>query len=512
MGPEVQQLRTYGNFRRPRSAGLGGLGLIPTAVLFVFLAIAGTLAPLDMVLALIVALVGAVVLVPLAVRDRYGRHLGTLMYSRLAWGVGVMKGQNVYRSGVLSKVPGGKSLLPGLAMASDMYEATDGLGRPFGMIHYHEVEHYAVTIACSSQGGSLVDQGDIDSWVANWGQFMRTMSGEPSLVGFQVVVEVAPDSGEKLHNEITHQASDTASRLARQVMADIDRDYPSGSPTINTYLSLVYDASSAIGRSKRAASDMAVEIGRRLPSLTARLATTGAGACAPLSATEIAEVVRTAYEPGVSQLIDQARAAGRDSGLTWSQAGPTTHVAKSKSYWHDGATSVTWMMGEAPRGEVFSDVLRNLLSAHGDIDRKRVSLIYRPHSPAEAATIADRDFRAARSRTETTRNGQAHAEAEYIAAAQTRQEEARGAGLTLFGLVVTATVLDNDDEADERNGEGGGKNRMQAAEVAVENLSAPARIALRYAWGSQDAGFLAALPIGVILPEHMTMKLPKTLK
>ncbi|PBC72419.1 hypothetical protein BX261_7293 [Streptomyces sp. 2321.6] len=502
MAPDTETLRTYGNWRRPRPPGLGGLGLVPTGVLFLFLAVAGTAAPLNLWIAAITVVIGAVVLVPLAVRDRYGRHMGTLLYSRLAWARGVMKGQNVYRSGILSKVPGGKSLLPGLAMPSDMYEATDGLGRAFGMIHYHQVEHFAVTLSCSAQGGSLVDQGDINTWVANWGSFMQSMGGEPNLVGFQVVVEVAPDSGEKLHTEIAHQRSEGASPLAQQVMADISRTYPSGSPTINTYVSFVYDAASSIGRSTRSPKEMAVEIGRRLPSLTSRLASTGAGAASPLSATELAEVVRTAYEPGVSQLIDQARASGTDSGLTWSQAGPTTHVAKARSYWHDGATSVTWMMGEAPRGEVFSDVLRSLLSSHGDIDRKRVALIYRPHSPAEAAAIADRDFRAARSRTETSRNGQARAEAEYSAAAKTRQEEARGAGLTLFGLVVTATVHDGDD----------GEHRMLAAETAVENLSAPARIALRYAWGSQDAGFLAALPIGVILPEHVALQLPKTLK
>jgi hypothetical protein len=45
-------------------------------------------------------------------------------------------------------------------------------------------------------------------------------------------------------------------------------------------------------------------------------------------------------------------------------------------------------MSEAPRGEVLSSVLTSLLSPHRDIDRKRVSLLYRPHSPA-VATCAD---------------------------------------------------------------------------------------------------------------------------
>ncbi|MFF4652549.1 SCO6880 family protein [Streptomyces sp. NPDC001380] len=498
-GPGPAPLRTYGNWRRPRSAGLGGLGLLATAVLFVLLAVCGVLLPLAPLAAVTVLLAGAVLLGPLAVRDRYGRHLGSHLHARAAYGLGRLKGEHVYRSGILSRVPGGRCLLPGLAMATDMYEARDGLGRSFGMLHYREADHFAAVLHCNAQGGSLVDQDDVDAWVANWGQFMRQMGAEPHLLGFQVVVEVAPDSGERLHGELQAQRSPHASELALRVMAAVDRDYPTAAPAATVHVALLWDGGALRGR--RRPEEMAVHIGQRLPGITQQLAATGAGAAVPVTATGVAELVRTAYEPAVAPVIDRARAARSDSGLTWAQAGPVAHVAGARSYWHDGSRSVTWFMGEAPRGEVHSDVLHALLEAHPDIDRKRVALVYRPHSPAESAVLADRDYRAARSRTMTSRSGQAQAEAEYGAAAQSRREEARGAGLTLFGLVVTATVVTGEDAG----------QRPDAAEVAVGNLAAPARIALRRAWGCQDGGFLAGLPIGCILPEHQAFKLPRGL-
>jgi hypothetical protein len=434
------------------------------------------------------------------------------VWARIAYGVGYLKGQHVYRSGVLSRVPGGKALLPGLAADTDMYEAADGMGRPFGMLHYRALDHYVAVLQCNPQGATLVDQGDVDTWVANWGGFVRQMGIETNLIGFQVVVEVAPDSGERLHGELTAQRSSRASAFARKVMGTIDRSYPTASPAQTTHVALVWDAGSLRGR--RQATEMAVHIGQRLPGITQLLATTGAGTSVPVSATGIAEVVRVAFEPRIAPFIDRARTGRRDtapgversgSGLTWAQAGPTTHVAGAKAYWHDGNRSVSWIMGEAPRGEVYSDVLQSLLEAHPDIDRKRVALVYRPHTPAESAAQADRDFRAARSRTLTSRNGQAQAEQEFLAAQQSRREEARGAGLTLFGMVVTATV-NVEDETEE-----GADLAQRAAEVAVDNLSAPSRIALRRAWGCQDGAFLAGLPIGAILPEHQLIKLPKVL-
>lgn len=496
---DASRERTYGNWRRPHKPGLGRLGLVPTLGLFVLLAIVAIVGPQNTKAALIILCVGIVLLVPTAVRDRYGRHLGMRLHARLSWMAGKSRGQHLYRSGPLSKVPGGKFLLPGLASDTNAYEGRDGLGRPFVMLHFRKINHFTTVVQCNAQGGSLVDQQDVETWVANWGDYMRRMGNEPSLLGFQVVVETAPDSGEKLRREIATQRDDSSSRFASSVMSSIETNYPNGSPTVRTYVAYCYDASSNLGKRARSPQEMGVVISQRLPQLTEWLAATGAGAARPLTHMELAETVRMAYEPAIAPLIDKARSNG-GSGLTWDQVGPKQHQTSWRDYRHDGARSVTWVMGEAPRGEVFSNVLADLLRPHPAIDRKRVSLIYRPHSPAEAAGLVESDSRAAGAGVDGARSDKSRKRAELRAAQRTAQEEAEGAGLTRFGLVATATAADDGTEADG--------DRLQLAEAAMENLSAPSRIALRRAYGSQDTDFLAALPIGVLLPEHVSLKLP----
>jgi hypothetical protein len=49
-------------------------------------------------------------------------------------------------------------------------------------------------------------------------------------------------------------------------------------------------------------------------------------------------------------------------------------------------------MSQAPRGEVRENVLARLIAPHGDIARKRVTLLYRVIDPGEAARIVERDL------------------------------------------------------------------------------------------------------------------------
>ena len=82
------------------------------------------------------------------------------------------------------------------------------------------------------------------------------------------------------------------------------------------------------------------------------------------------------------------------------------------------------------------------------------------------------------------------------AASATAQEEASGAGLVQFGMLVTATVMDLSKQADAR--------------AAIDNLAATARLRLRPVYGSQDSAFAAALPLGLVLPKHI--KVPAELR
>jgi hypothetical protein len=232
---------------------------------------------------------------------------------------------------------------------------------------------------------------------------------------------------------------------------------------------------------------MAAEIGTRLPGLSARLGMTGAGEAVPMAERQLAEMVRAAYDPTVSSLIEAARASG-GSGLTWSDAGPVMAQETFGDYRHDSAASITWGMSEAPRGEVLSSVLTGLLAPHRDVARKRVTILYRPHNPAVAAQIVERDRRNALFRLGGTKPP-ARDVANASAAEQAAREEAKGAGLVRFAMLVTATVESSAD--------------LPAAAAAVEVLAPPARIQLRRMYGSQAAAFAAALPIGIVLPDHL---------
>ncbi len=123
------------------------------------------------------------------------------------------------------------------------------------------------------------------------------------------------------------------------------------------------------------------------------------------------------------------------------------------------------------------------------IARKRVTLLYRIMDSGVAATLVEADVRNADFRVASAQRPTARMLREQRAAHATAAEEARGAGLVDFGMLVTATVLEEDALAD--------------AEATIDNLAATARVRLRRAYGSQDSAFAAALPLGLVLPAHL---------
>lgn len=416
------------------------------------------------------------------------------------------RGKQNYQAGPLAKVPDGKFQLPGLTNEVDVYAGSDGLGRPFVMLHQHKVDHYTTVVACNTQSGSLTNRNDADALVAHWDSYMRRMEQEPSLVGFQVVVEAAPAASAMLQRQLAAQrqaAPPNGATPERQpptmpaagyATPTVHAVHPNGeAPTVRTFLAYCYDAELVSAKRTRSPAEMGILIAQRLPQLTEGLAATGGGMSRPLTHVELAETVRVAYEPAVATLLEKARSQGLQSGLTWKQVGPKQHEVTWRDYLHDGARSITWVMGEAPRGEVFSSVFSDLLHPHPTIDRKRVSLIYRPHPPVEKNAGELRDGKDLN--PEDPHADRKRKRAEQRAAQKAEEEPAP---LTRFGMIATATAVDGATQ-DERG-------RSTLADLAMENLSAAARIALRRAYGSQDTDFLASLPLGVILPEHVTFK------
>jgi len=446
--------------------------------------------------AVILAGILGVAMLAVLAKDSHGKNVLSRGGARLAWWTARSRGSNVYRSGPLGRALWGTYQLPGLAAPIRLSEHTDSYGRPFALLYTPATSSYSVVIGTEPDGAALVDQEQIDIWVADWGHWLANLGDEPGVEAASVTLETAPDSGTRLRREVALNIDDDAPAFAREMLAEVVGRYPSGSSTIKAFVSITFSASQRSGGKKRQAEEMGRELAARIPGLTAGLQATGAGAAHPLSAQELCEVIRVSYDPAAAVLIDEAHAAGETPDISWPDVGPAAAQGYWNGYRHDSAYSCTWAMTSAPRGNVQSGVLARLLAPHRDIARKRVTLLYRPLDAAKAAAIVEADLRSAEFRVTSTSKPAARDTLAVRAAAATASEEASGAGLVQFGLLVTATVTDLTREADAR--------------AAVDNLAATARLRLRPVYGSQDSAFAAALPLGLVLPKHI--KVPTELR
>jgi hypothetical protein len=489
--------RTYGNWRRPTSAGLFGLGSLGTyaligglivVVLTVF--VAGFLAAL-VVLALI-----AVATVLVATRDSHGKNFIQRASVRVSWWFTRSRGAHLYRSGPLGRTAWGTCQLPGIAAPLRLSEHRDSYNRPFALVYSPASGSYSIVIESSPDGASLVDPDQVDSWVAKFGHWLGTIGDEPGLDAASITVETAPESGVRLRREIELNIDPDAPAFAQQVLREVAEAYPAGASTVKAYIALTY-AAALRGGKKRTPEQVGHDLSTRLPGLTGEmLSSTGAGAIRPLAAQELCELIRTAYDPAAATLIEEARMLGEAPDLPWSDVGPAAAQAHWSGYHHDSGYSQTWEMTQAPRGIVQAEVLARLLAPHREIDRKRVTLIYRPLDAAKAAALVEADLRAAEFISTTNAKPKARDVVAVRSARATASEEASGAGLINFAMLVTATVFDADRKTD--------------AASAIDNIGATARLKLRPVYGGQDSAFAACLPLGLVLPK--LLKVPADIR
>ena len=426
-----------------------------------------------------------VTLVPLAVRDRYGRNGFQVLLPRLASARAARTGSDLYRSGPLSRMPAGHCRLPGSPRASTALDALDAWGRPFAVLSHPHVGHVTAVIAAASDGAALVDAAEVDNRVAHWGAWLADLGHEPGLVAASVTIESAPDTGTRLRHEVEHNV-DPGSPEARPRRARLDhRHLPDGvcGHGLLHHAHLV-DGSSGGLRASAAAR-------RRWRSTSAsgsraspeRLGATGAGAARPMTTASWPRAVASPTTPPPSAPSSSPpRQLRMPGGIAWADAGPAAAQEGWDHYRHDSGVSASWFMAKAPAGHVFSNTLAQLLAPHPDIARKRVTLVYRPHDPASAAKTVERDRLDAQFAASGKKFGRARDAISKTAADKSAEEEAQGAGLVRFGLIATATVMAGSD--------------LDLAGVAMENMGNASRITLRPAYGCQASAFAATLPLG----------------
>ncbi|MCB7138250.1 SCO6880 family protein [Cellulosimicrobium marinum] len=482
----------YGNLTEPRRTGIFGLpmGVMLLGIPFVLVVILMIARGLFFAAAGVVA-VGIVAVVLLVGFKKQGRTFYARRALARAHRAKVRRGESLYVAGPAGKVRDGSFTLPGLMAPSSLSEHQDAFGNRFGLIRLRAARHYTVVLEAYPDGDALVDQSTIDSQVAHWGAWLAQLGVDEGIVGASVTVETAPDSGVRLTRMVRGNIDEeTAHPFAVNVATELVGELATGSPTIVTRLALTFSGTNIEGKSgDRGLTAMAEEIGNRLPVLLSSLWETGAGtsvrAC---TAQDIIDFTRTAYDPTVAAQIEQARADG-GTGLSWAEAGPTWHDDGAlEVYYHDRAVSKSWQMYRGPNGMFFSNSLRRLVEPTPGVLRKRVTILYRPIPAGEATDVVESDINNATFGASSKQRATARQQQRLAYAKKAAQEEAAGAGLVRFGLIVTVTCARSDD--------------LPRLEKMIPSLGNQARLRLRPALGNQAVAFQAGLPLGLVLPEH----------
>lgn len=435
------------------------------------------------------AVLALVVLVWVPLATQFGGQSGyEYLASVRGWRTAKRKGRNVLRAGTISQAPQGRTRLPGIGAATEMWWGTDRLGRRFGMIHLPATHQYTVLLRCSIPGFAGVEQERIDLDVSAWGEYINAAGQATDIDAVVTVLDSVPETGDRQLAEIAQLSAADAPVLARAVVAESATTTSLGIQ-LHGYMSITFRADTAAKRKDPMV--MLTELAGRVPAMCENAGTFRVQAV-PMSDYEAAAVVRRAYDPrpAVESAVEQGLRDGEHL-LDWVDAGPLAAEETKDSYFHDSAVSRTWVMNQPPSGVSTERVLARLLTPNADVPRKRVTLIHRPLSPADAAIAVETGYTAARGELNTERGiPGVRAELKVSAAERTRREEAEGAGVTQVSLLVTVTANDQ-RELDEQS-------------ESVIALGASSRIMLRPAWRQQAAAFLAGLGVGVLLPDHAT--------
>ena len=395
------------------------------------------------------------------------------------FGLNKAKGNTVFRGGALAptKKTSQRLVLPGILSGCKVSEYVDSWNRSFALVE-HPNNTAAVVIRLTPAGSNLVDQETVDIQVAYWGQWIGDLSNESGITGASITIESLPDLGGRLNREVTSRRAANCPQVAGEVIEGV-LDESTGSNQVRVWVTLTFSLAALGGRKNKEIAGR--EIASRLPGLTQGLVAAGGGATHLVTVNELARLVRSAYDPDSEELFDQALAAGQTINLEWGQSGPVFAQADFSSYRHDGAVSRVWTMTCPPRGAVQSAVLSRLLEPNRDVQRKRVTILYQPMDAAKAPSVVERDLNHARANAAGARPS-ARSINELAAASEVASEEASGAGLVDFAMIITATTT---------------PDHLEDTSVTVNALSAASRLLIRPAYGAQDSGFALGLPLGL---------------
>lgn len=484
--------RTFGDWREVRGWAFGSLtekqttsvvALIATAFAVVILTTMQVI-PLDVSLALLVPWI-AVFVLTVWPSSRYRASIGGELIIRARGARARRAGTSVWESGVLTEHPR-REELPGVLGPIMPLTATDGIGQKYGLLWDRRTGRLTASLRLAPVGTFLAGQETSDLWINSYSGWLARLGHEPTVEWVAITVECAPGTGTELADHVKANIAEGAPQLAKQLLQTVADSHRGASADVETRASITFQPSKA----SPPPADMvesAAEVSRALSGLESDLAMCGTSVVGRSTTAHHTQWIRGAFD--VPARAEMSRLRAEDHALAWSDTGAVVASDQQDHYEHDGCYSVSWALRDLPNQAVPSTVLAPLLSPGKFL--RRVTITYRPVPAADAAGTVDREKRGSTFRSEVRRRRRIEeTEREKVdkqRADRAAQEEARGAGVGLWAVYITTTVLD--------------PRTLNDAVADVENRARSAKLRLRRANSWQAAAFAAALGVGVYPPD-----------
>ncbi|MET3945322.1 SCO6880 family protein [Corynebacterium mucifaciens] len=462
-----------------RRTGLGGLSMKTTIVLgigflgYLVCQIAG-FAKFGLLVVVPVALIIAGI-VSFNVGGRSMAQMAEMMFQDMRQRT---RGEHIYFSGPSSRLPGGTYRLPGVFARTELVEGVDAAGKEFAVIFDRPRREATVVLHAQLSGETAITQDERNAQTSEWGRWLAGLSLSGDVEQAAVVVTTRPGTGDLVAQEVAATVKPEAPWIARQVQAEAAELLSQGVPEVDAHISLTFSVSVSDAKD----TSFVELIGTRLPSLYGPLTWAGIQA-SPMDTNSVCARAHMLYNPASEADFEELSVQGIEHGLGWEDIGPSWAQKDRSAYHHDGATSVTWEMAQAPRSTFEDTLLTGLIQPHIRIARKRVALIYRPYEAGSGAGRVEaehRDAMVAANSSKKIRAASADMRLEHTEAA--RRAQARGAQLGRYSLFVTATCAPDED--------------LERIKHDVEQLGAQANIRLRVMTRQQDAAFATSCGLG----------------
>ncbi|MFD7782236.1 SCO6880 family protein [Streptomyces nojiriensis] len=372
--------------------------------------------------------------------------------------------------------------LPGTAASLRVVTSPDGR---LGAVHDPHNGTLTAVVKVSSRAFALLDPSTQNHNVTGWGRTLAALARTGHVARVQVLERTVPDSGDSL-NRYWNTYGNPGAHLAGPIYTDLLTAAGPAAAPHESYVALALDLKAARRLINQAGGGL-TGCFTVLTQLTSTFdqAARGAG-LAPagwLAATEIAAVIRTAYDPKKLAALDQWSTTGRPQAHP-AAAGPVVLVEKADRIETDSARHATFWIENWPRIEASPGFLHQLLFTSGV--RRTLSLTYEPKGlDAALKDVQRKKATVIADAAERQRKGQVDSEEDSVEYADIKDRErqliAGHADVALTGLLTVSA--DTDEE-------------LNSACAAIEAAAVGALVDLRsLTWQQAEAFTNAALPL-----------------